>query len=355
MSIRDERQEEFAKAFLKVGYGILYLCPRFGKIKTTINILNTLKNPKILICYPDLKIKNSWIDDFKKWKYKNGNITYTTYLSLKNNIDEYDFVIFDEIHLMSEAQIKEAKKVLGCKHVLGLTGTLSSNTKNIISKELNLSVIRDYAIDIAIQEGVITDYEINIIKVKLDDTDLKYKSGTRTEKSQYKALSFVIDKLEGEGKPTFMLRLQRMRLIQDSISKLGATKNLLNTFKKERCLVFCGKANIADKMGCRVYHSNNKDEDVFKEFINGKGDNHLAVVKMMNQGVTIKPINYSIINYFDSNPENLAQKISRMTNFEYDRPDKKAVVYIITTDELVELAWLSKALSMFSRNKIKYL
>ena len=39
-SIRDRRQQEFADIWLNHGrYGILNLCPRFGKIFTTINIL----------------------------------------------------------------------------------------------------------------------------------------------------------------------------------------------------------------------------------------------------------------------------------------------------------------------------
>ncbi len=41
------------------------------------------------------------------------------------------------------------------------------------------------------------------------------------------------------------------------------------------------------------------------DFVTGKG-NHLAVVKIGNTGVTYKPLNRVIINYFDSNAENLA-------------------------------------------------
>jgi hypothetical protein len=40
---------------------------------------------------------------------------------------------------------------------------------------------------------------------------------------------------------------------------------------------------------------------------------------------------------------------------EYNTPDKKAHIYIVSTNELVELKWLSKALEFFDENKIKYL
>jgi hypothetical protein len=85
MSLRNKRQEEFANIWLESDrFGILNLCPRFGKIYTTINILEKLdKNINILIAYPDIKIKESWEADFKTRKYKNDNIVYTTHLSIK--------------------------------------------------------------------------------------------------------------------------------------------------------------------------------------------------------------------------------------------------------------------------------
>ena len=71
-TLRDKRQAEFAQIFLDhAEFGILNLCPRFGKIFTTINILEKLDDDiNILIAYPDLKIKSAWEEDFKKRKYK---------------------------------------------------------------------------------------------------------------------------------------------------------------------------------------------------------------------------------------------------------------------------------------------
>jgi hypothetical protein len=80
----------------------------------------------------------------------------------------------------------------------------------------------------------------------------------------------------------------------------------------------------------------------------------MAVVKIGNTGVTYKPLNRVIINYFDSNAENLAQKINRCMAMEYDTPDKKAHIYIISSNEEVELKWLKKALEFFDKSKINY-
>ncbi|HEY5587381.1 MAG TPA: hypothetical protein VIK86_00335, partial [Candidatus Paceibacterota bacterium] len=83
--------------------------------------------------------------------------------------------------------------------------------------------------------------------------------------------------------------------------------------------------------------------------------NHLAVVNIGNTGITYKPLNFVIVNYFDSNAENLTQRINRCMSMEYDNPDKKAHIFIISTDEKIEGAWLAKALEFFSPEKIKYL
>lgn len=357
LTLRDKRQQEFAQIFLDHGeFGILNLCPRFGKIFTSINILEKLdKDINILIAYPDLKIKASWEEDFKKRKYKNQNITYTTHLSIKKHTAGfYDLVILDEIHLLSEAQI-EAVKELKCISVLGLTGTLSSWTEKTLNSELQLSVLARYPIEQAIEEGVITDYEITVVSTALDNTRLNdYKGKHRTEKKQFDSYGWVIDQLERQNKPTMFLRLARMRIIQNSVAKMELTRKLLAKHKDERVLVFCGLTKIADELGIPVYHSKAGEKDTFESFAAGKG-NHLAVVKIGNTGVTYKPLNRVIINYFDSNGENLAQKINRCMAMEYNTPDKKAHIYIVSSTEEVEKKWLKSALEFFDKDKIKYI
>ena len=60
-------------------------------------------------------------------------------------------------------------------------------------------------------------------------------------------------------------------------------------------------------------------------------------------------------NFFDSNSENLAQKISRITCMEYQNESKIAHIIIICSKEPVEQLWLSKALSFFDKTKINYI
>ena len=365
MTLRDQRQKEFADIWMNHGkFGILNLCPRFGKIFTTINILEQMKPKSVLIAYPDNKIKDSWKKDFETRGWDDSNVIYTTHLSIKKHLtDSFDLIVIDEIHLLSEAQIEAVSELIDNHmefnhvggHVLGLTGTLSSWTEKTLREELDLCVLAEYPIEQAIEEGVIVDYQITVVTVPLDTTiKNNYKGKVRTEKQQFDAYGYVIDSLERQSKATMFPRLARMRLIQSSLAKLNKTKELLKKHKDERILVFCGVTAIADKLGIPSYHSKKEEKQIFDDFVAGKGK-HLAVVKIGNTGVTYKPLNRVIINYFDSNGENLAQKINRCMAMEYDNPDKKAQIYIVCSKETVELKWLQKALEFFDEQKIKYI
>jgi superfamily II DNA or RNA helicase len=359
MTIRDKRQIEFAKAWKDKGkYGILHLCPRFGKIRTSIHILKEFsKNANILISYPDNKIKQSWLDDFETLGYDNPNITFTTHLSLKKYVNKsFDLVIVDEIHLLSEAQIEVCQDLFNInRKVLGLTGTLSHDTADKLLDSLALRIIADYPLEKAIEEGIIVDYQITVITTSLDNvTKQKFGNKVKTEKQQYDSYGWVINKMMQERRDTMFLRLARMRLIQSSLAKKMLTKKIIQKHADERMIVFCGTTKVADDLGIPSYHSKSSEKKLFEEFAEGKG-NHMAVVKIGNTGVTYKPLNRVVINYFDSNSENLAQKIQRCTAMEYNNPDKKAKIYILSTNEEVELKWLQNALEFFDRSKIKFI
>ena len=278
-TIRDRRQREFADVWLEHRKGILYLCPRFGKIYTTINILEKLKPNNVLISYPDKKIEESWKKDLETRGYNDSDITYTTHLSLhKHQNNTYDLVIIDEIHLLSEAQIEAAYELLkNNKNVLGLTGTLSTWTESDLKFQLDLPVIATYSIEQAIEEGVIVDYQITVIKVPLDrEVRIQVKDKMKTEKQMFDNISWVIDNV-AKPEQSMMLRLKRMRIIQNSLAKKQMTKAVLKRYADERILVFCGTTDIADSLGIPSYHSKSKEgKEVFEDFAQGKG-NHLAV------------------------------------------------------------------------------
>ena len=356
-SIRDKLQSEFADKWIETMRGILYLTPRFGKIYTTINILERIEQGiEILLAYPDTEIKHSWEKDFKTRGFDDSNVTYTTHMSLKKYVGKkYGLVIIDEIHLLSPAQRLALSDIQDNNLVvLALTGTLMDKTEKVLYDELCLAVVAQYSLAQGIIDKIIPDYEINIVNTPLDDTRLqKYSKGMKTDKKQFSDLNFVINKMDREGRNAQFMRLNRLRLIQKSYAKVLKTRSILEKYKDERILVFCGLVEIAESLGIPAYHGKVKDKNVFQDFVDGK-TKHLAVVKIGNSGVTYAKLSRIIINYFDSNAENLAQKINRAMNMEFDNPEKIAKIVILSSMEEVELNWLKKALEFFDPAKIKY-
>lgn len=338
--------------------GILHLCPRAGKIRTSIRIFCKLQRengvqPKILICYPDKNIQKSWEDDIQEVGYKNPQISYITHISLSKVKEKYDIIVCDEIHLLSENQISNFKRLMDNNpeaHILGLSGTLSKETEMLLQSKLGLKVVLSYTLEEAIRDGIISDYRIKVIKVPLDNVKIIDVKKKRTEKQKFDAISWVI---RSKGHSLF-LSLARMRIIQNSIAKLDVTRRLLASLSQERVLVFCANNKIANDLGCKVHTANNFDQKEFDKFIkNNSSNNHYAVCKIGNTGVSFKFLDHIIVQAFDSNSENLTQRICR--SLILDEPGKVSNIYIISSNEEVELKWLEESLEFFDKSKIQYL
>jgi superfamily II DNA or RNA helicase len=350
MDIREKRQLEAINSFNKKG--LIKAAPRFGKIKTSIGIMEREKPQRILISYPRTDIKEGWLNDFEKWGF-DADISFQTFKSIKKEAaNEWDMFVIDEIHEASVNQLKEINTLVKkTPLVLALSGTVTNKTQREIEYHTGIRPCYSYSIEEAVEEGILCDYQILLHKVPLDNKKLLY--GSKTEKRKFKDYGFVKTKLEKEYKPTFFLDLKQIQIIQNSYSKLEKTKELLQQFKEERILVFCGTTEIADNLGIPVYHSKSKERELFINFCNGEG-NHLATINMMQAGVTIAPINKGIMNYTSGSPESFGQRACRFLGFEYNTPDKKAEIHIITTDEEFELERLKTAMSFFDPSKIHY-
>lgn len=73
---------------------------------------------------------------------------------------------------------------------------------------------------------------------------------------------------------------------------------------------------------------------------------------MLNMGVTISNLDKVILNYTDSNEENLIQKICRCLNYDY--VDKTAKIIIISSTENVEIQWIKSAIKQLDQTKISW-
>jgi superfamily II DNA or RNA helicase len=358
MTKQDELQQKFIdrtiKFFKTNKAGYLDLAMRFGKCRTTIEVLKKMvkKNEWILIAYPDNKLKQTWMDEMDLWDYDHPNIEFVNFSSLKKHVGQaYDFVIIDEFHSCSENERELAQKILeAADHTLCLSGTISDDTRF----DWELMEIASYSTQDGIRDGILADYQISVHLVELDDlVKVKDKKGKeKTEKKRYADYTYVIEKLKREGANFMHLALSRNRLSQSSIGKMNHLKKLLSKLHDKRVLVFTGLANVADSIGIPSYHSKSKDDLAYREFQSGEV-NHLALAAMGKVGVTYKALDSVILLNFTYNAEESSQILNRAIKLDYH--GKIADLHIICLNEPPELKKIKESLSMLNQSKIKYL
>lgn len=359
VGIREERQEEAVQAFLNSSdrRSIINACPRFGKIKVAFDIAKSLNVSNVWLMAPRNDIFAGWSSDREKFGYILPVTAMSTFVGIKNLDEDWlpDLVIIDEPHELSvNQQATLAEKLRKYKGpILGLTGTMTNKTKNELYNSLELDTCYTYTIAQGVEEGILVDYQMFIHQVALDNTVKTYGiKKNYTEKKWFEITSHIGEDSRNP-KTKHMMNLRLINIIQNSLAKKQKTQSLLGQFKEERVLVFCGVTEVADDLGIPVYHSKVKEKQIFDDFCSGKGM-HLATIKMMQAGVTVKPISKGIINYMSGNPEDSAQKICRFLGLEYDNLGKKAEIHIVSTNEHFELSRLKTGLAFFDQSKINF-
>lgn len=354
--MRELLQEQYSEQYINgARKGVFLISMRFGKTILGIKILQKLKAKKVLICYPFSTIQDSWIGDFAKMEWQPEEIIYSTFRSLDKNIDTYDVILVDEIHLLSEHQRTILRQIVDInENVLGLTGTLSEDTKYQLINECGLGILAEYTTEQAVEQDIIADYRVNIITYKLDDTS-KYLKKTKkkqwwtTEKKELGYLSRRLNSLLYAGEDAKFVALQRMRFINNCNSLKKTTLKLLKKLENNRLLVFGASTDFVDGLDIPTYHYKSKENtlDLFQKQVINK----LGLAKLANQGVTFFGLTDAIVTSIDSNSENLLQKLGRTLVKE---GDKIGNIWIIVSDEEFQLKWLNKATEFIPKDKIKY-
>jgi hypothetical protein len=357
MTKQNELQTKFVKEGIKFlkkhKKGYFNLAMRFGKCKTTIELLKKLipAHATVLIAYPDNKLKATWESECELWDYANPNITYVNFSSLKKYTEySFDMLVIDEFHSCSDNERDFCHEIMkNCDYTLGLSGTVSSDT----DMEWDFSEIASYTTEDGIQDGILADYQITVHMIGLDDNvktpDKKGK--LKTEKQRYAGYTWVIENLKRQGANFMHLALSRNRLSLSSLGKMNYLKVLLNRISDKRVLVFTGLASVADSIGIPSYHSKSKDDSAYTGF-QEKKHNHLALAAMGKMGVTYTDLDSVILLNFTYNAEETSQILNRAIKLDYS--GKKADLHIICLNEAPEVKKLKESLSMLNQEKIKY-
>ena len=293
MNKRDRLQQRAVQDIINHKFrGLIDISPRFGKSRVIIDALKSLKNiPKTLILAPFNTIIDSWHQEFDKWGMDQTNIEVrTTRWLLDQKELPYQLIITDECHRLSEAQIAILKAYEG--PILGLSGSISPETKWTLRRDLGLKVIHEYGVDEAVKDEIVADYQINIVTLPLDDKDKYIVAGTKdkpfftTEKKHYEYLSAQVRRAMAvsrgdKSKDGWVKSLlgKRSRAVYSYRSKLKLAKKLIDSLE-DKVLVF---TTLTANDLCEHKHDSKSDGTNLDKFINGE-ISKLQVCNMVSMG-----------------------------------------------------------------------
>ena len=151
---------------------LLTLPTGFGKSRNALERVKYLarkRHKNLLIVVPKNVLKVNWADEVAKWWPDcKLNITFSTYVSFPKHKGNWDFVIFDEAHHLSE-RCREAL----CDFTIEYTVLLSATVKRDLKEELK-EVFDDLyyynaTLREAIDNGVLPDPTVYLLPLTLDN------------------------------------------------------------------------------------------------------------------------------------------------------------------------------------------
>ena len=201
--------------------GIVLASVRSGKTRILLTAIKEMSNndlnTNILIGYPQVDIKNSWIDECGKLDYY-PNIEYSTFKSLKKvENKKYDYIVFDEAHTIPPDNILPivSKIVKNNDKIILASGTYSEDTLLNLKFSTGLQQIVNYTTDNAINDGIVNNFKVEVHLFKLDNIKSVQFGGLKkwysTDYKECKRMSKKVDESFGQDK--MMSALFRMKMI----------------------------------------------------------------------------------------------------------------------------------------------
>ena len=352
LSKKDEIQIKFISELCRSFSGINLISVRTGKCRIYLSSIKKLGlvNPKVLVIYPNIDIKNSWVRECELIDYY-PDITYCTYISIDKVLNtDWDVIVCDEAHLIPKDIVlpKLGEFVKRHKNVILASGTYSNETLQALKDYTGLDLTINYPTEQAIKDGIVCDFKIIIHQYNLDATTVKefgkVKKWKSTDLKESNRLTHKVNNSYGQEK--FFNALNRMRFINSCDSLVNFVKSWIKENNK-RFILFTGSEEVGKKYNLPMYNSKSKTDDVLIAFQNEE-INQLCLIKKGKAGVTYPKLDTILLTAIDSNPENTEQALGRSLLTDTDN----AEIYIFVSSEQYQLKWLNSALESINKEKI---
>ena len=336
----------------KSNFNILFLVPRIVLIEQNVNRL---------IKYG---LKKSDIGVFFGEKKEIKEITISTYQSISKNlglIQNFDMIILDEVHLISNNALK-FKKIFdrlktSDKLILGLTATIDETDLKYSTILELIPPVKKYVISEAIKDGRLSKVEILHKPVEF----------TKEEERIYKESSLAIREISTKinafspaeisrilktgghrakfAKIWFQNVLKRKKVLNESTNKILEAMKIIKEHPNEKILIFSETIEALTKLEKHLQTQKIKSMSIHnkiktserKEILKRWGDEFfpLLSVHTLEIGFDVPDVKIAIILANSSNFNQLVQRIGRV--LRKANSSKNAKVYIIYVKETKDM------------------
>ena len=343
-------REDYSKEILAITSSniLLQLPTGFGKSKMALDImhLRCKAGDRILVVVPKNVLKDNWEEEFKKWGYEDylPYTTFVTYVSFPKVANEYQLVIFDEVHHLTE-RCQDSLDTFIIHNTVMLSATIGRELRyNLAAYFPNLYIYKVRTRE-AIDEDILPDPRVYLIPMTLDNTKanceiIKNKSkgntivvpyaqrwsckGVKnrkiiikcTQQEYYNDISNLIsyykNKMFMEIFKNRYLHTSGDRLKWLSNQKTAFVHTLLDYLNGERTLTFCNSIEQTEELGKYCINSKNKNSDeVLSKFNSGK-INHITACAMLDEGVNLSNCRIGVYANLNSSIRMIKQRLGRL-------------------------------------------
>lgn len=373
VSLRDYQLDAKNKFFNAGRRGTFLFATGTGKTEIAIGIiekyLEDYKESKILFLAPRITLVEQTAERMKNYGLTVGSyyslekdlkprIIISTYQSIINElhlIDDFDFIVFDEVHLASDyadkfSQIVKIADDQGLS-MLCLTATLDKFDYGRFGTILTTCPVLG---EIDLGEAINKDY---LSKVEVEDHSINLLPENQIAYTQYSNQIKNLSDILGTSNPRDIQRMigrvreagmwfkavqARKLLMEYNDEKMNKVYDLIKTFNGEQTIVFCERIQtlelLKQKMGdCFEYITAKTGKKERKRILEnfGKTFHVIGTVHTLDLGYDVPNIRHGIIVASNKNETTIVQRIGRVVRkAEGKTLSKIYVVYAKGTHEV---------------------
>jgi len=344
-------QEEAMNAWWPMKKGCVVMTPGTGKTKLGLDISQRL-SVKTLVTVPRVNLVKEWEKEMEKWGVTVDVMVINS--AYKKDLSLYDFLIFDEVHTISESFYQITQQFVN-KPILGLTGTPNKFLdfkKNVLYKDL--PIVYEYLE--SSKDKLINETKIYMHPFELTDAKIPFKIfNYDTERSAYNVADRYVKKLYAEIKAKFpetpidsckvedkqlfskyMFYVYKRRRILCNLTTSVDMAKKIATVCKDKCLVFSESIEQASRICDYTVSSKmnkNNATDILAKFNMGEIKT-LGSVNTLTLGLNLNGASFAVFESFNGSDTNVKQKLGRLSRLNID--EIANAIFLVPVDTQAE-------------------